>query len=572
MGNTAHEIAARTNHAAIQENRHGGRRRFPAPTRSAPRRRSSPRPATLLDAQRSRARPRASRGAVLRAVPEDLMRYDARELAELAAAAWSFLAERKPGAPKCGSTPLPSPPVTSGSRPPRCSRSSTTTCRSWSIPCWPSSPSRVSRSAGRASGARRSTRDARRPADRLSRARGRRRRARESLIHIHVERIDDEARARRDRAARIAQVLADVRVARAGLARDDCRGSSEVIAELKANPPPLPADEIAEAIQFLEWLVANNFTLPRRPQLCVHRQPGRARAAASRPGSASCARATPRALRARRPARRARRRSRAFLRRAAAADGHQVDACARACTAASTWTISASSVRRRRQADRRVPHRRPVHLDRLYALDRARSRICAARSTPSSSAPASIRTAIPARRWSTCSRPIRATSCSRSTRTRSTTSRWRSCSSTSGRACACCRGATASTASSRSWSTCRATATTATSARRSATIWPAPITAASARSSRSFRKGRWCASISSSGASTATAPSPTAPRLEQAVGAHRAHLDRRASTDALAQSRTSRSRRARCSSAIATRSRTAIARPIRRPTRSATSG
>ncbi len=33
-----------------------------------------------------------------------------------------------------------------------------------------------------------------------------------------------------------------------------------VIAELKANPPPLPVAEIAEAIQFLEWLVANNFT------------------------------------------------------------------------------------------------------------------------------------------------------------------------------------------------------------------------------------------------------------------------------------------------------------------------
>ena len=34
----------------------------------------------------------------------------------------------------------------------------------------------------------------------------------------------------------------------------------EVIAELKNNPPPLPVDEIAEAIQFLQWLLANNFT------------------------------------------------------------------------------------------------------------------------------------------------------------------------------------------------------------------------------------------------------------------------------------------------------------------------
>ena len=35
----------------------------------------------------------------------------------------------------------------------------------------------------------------------------------------------------------------------------------DVIADLKANPPPIPVDEIAEAIQFLEWLTANNFTL-----------------------------------------------------------------------------------------------------------------------------------------------------------------------------------------------------------------------------------------------------------------------------------------------------------------------
>ncbi len=35
---------------------------------------------------------------------------------------------------------------------------------------------------------------------------------------------------------------------------------AELIAELKANPPPLPVDEIAEAVQFLEWLLADNFT------------------------------------------------------------------------------------------------------------------------------------------------------------------------------------------------------------------------------------------------------------------------------------------------------------------------
>ncbi len=33
-----------------------------------------------------------------------------------------------------------------------------------------------------------------------------------------------------------------------------------IVAELKTNPPPLRVDEIAEAIQFLQWLLADNFT------------------------------------------------------------------------------------------------------------------------------------------------------------------------------------------------------------------------------------------------------------------------------------------------------------------------
>jgi glutamate dehydrogenase len=39
------------------------------------------------------------------------------------------------------------------------------------------------------------------------------------------------------------------------------RRVEEVIAGLKSNPPPLPAEEVAEAAAFLEWLIADNFTL-----------------------------------------------------------------------------------------------------------------------------------------------------------------------------------------------------------------------------------------------------------------------------------------------------------------------
>jgi glutamate dehydrogenase len=82
---------------------------------------------------------------------------------------------------------------------------------------------------------------------------------RESFIHIHIAGMEDaEGRAEIVRA--LEEVLADVRVCvqdwRPMLAR-----ASEVAAELKANPPPLPADEIAEAIHFLQWIMADNFTL-----------------------------------------------------------------------------------------------------------------------------------------------------------------------------------------------------------------------------------------------------------------------------------------------------------------------
>jgi glutamate dehydrogenase len=80
---------------------------------------------------------------------------------------------------------------------------------------------------------------------------------RESIIHIHVDRISDEPR----RAALIAELegtLGDVRICvadwRPMIAR--VRG---LIDELKSNPV-LPVTEMAEGIQFLEWLASNNFT------------------------------------------------------------------------------------------------------------------------------------------------------------------------------------------------------------------------------------------------------------------------------------------------------------------------
>jgi glutamate dehydrogenase len=81
---------------------------------------------------------------------------------------------------------------------------------------------------------------------------------RESYIQIHVEPIEDAA-ACAELIAALEGVLGEVQ-----LAVQDWRPMLDrvngLVAELKTNPPPLPVDEIAEAIQFLQWLLADNFT------------------------------------------------------------------------------------------------------------------------------------------------------------------------------------------------------------------------------------------------------------------------------------------------------------------------
>src|SRR5206468_2889656 len=79
------------------------------------------------------------------------------------------------------------------------------------------------------------------------------------VIHVHTERVDDPAR-RAEIVAGIERVLADVRVCVADWSAMKSRIADQV-RELRANPPPLPVGEIAEAIAFLEWLAENNFTI-----------------------------------------------------------------------------------------------------------------------------------------------------------------------------------------------------------------------------------------------------------------------------------------------------------------------
>jgi glutamate dehydrogenase len=197
-----------------------------------------------------------------RTAPEDLLVYEARELAELAREAWAFLAVRAPGAPKIR---FVSPPASAGDRLKTISvievinddmpflvdsLMGELTERGLGVRLVAHPIFAVTRGKdGKLTGA---------PAE--ARGDGGKTAARnESFIHVHIERIDD-AQKRDEIAHALEWVLVDVR-----LCVQDWRPMvarvNEVIAELKANPPPVPVGDIAEAIQFLEWLNANNFTL-----------------------------------------------------------------------------------------------------------------------------------------------------------------------------------------------------------------------------------------------------------------------------------------------------------------------
>ncbi len=186
------------------------------------------------------------------AVPEDLMRYDPRQLAELAADAWSLLAVRKPGVPKIR---------LDGHERPR--NESVLEIVNDDMPFLVDSVLAELAELGvdvrfvvhPVFGVERDE------AGRLVAFKGAKPASgalRESVIYIHVEPIDEEAR-RAEIVESIEHVLAEVRLCVADW-RTMVARVKETIAELEANPPPLPAAEIDEAIAFLEWLVDNNFT------------------------------------------------------------------------------------------------------------------------------------------------------------------------------------------------------------------------------------------------------------------------------------------------------------------------
>ena len=188
-----------------------------------------------------------------RAVPEDVARYAGRDLARLAERAWDFLIERAPDTPKIRCELV------------RLQGGADVKAITVIELVNDDMPFLVDSVMGELAERRLDVRLVAHPVLGVQRTHGKltglaadAAKARESFIHIHLDAIEDEA-LRAAIVAALQTVVGEVRLAvqdwRAML--DHVKG---IVDDLKANPPPLPVDEIAEAIQFLQWLLADNFT------------------------------------------------------------------------------------------------------------------------------------------------------------------------------------------------------------------------------------------------------------------------------------------------------------------------
>ena len=81
---------------------------------------------------------------------------------------------------------------------------------------------------------------------------------RESFIHLHLEPIEDAVMCSRLREG-LERVYADVRRAVSDFSSMRAR-VFEAVQAAKIAPPPLPAQDVAEAIALIEWMLADNFT------------------------------------------------------------------------------------------------------------------------------------------------------------------------------------------------------------------------------------------------------------------------------------------------------------------------
>jgi glutamate dehydrogenase len=193
----------------------------------------------------------------LRASPEDLVGYQPNELATLATSAYEFLSTRAPGEPKLRVyDPVP---------PQNGERLRTITVIEIVNDDMPFLVDSIMAEVTARQLAVRLVvhpifsvvRDASGRMVRLEPADPSKDGKRESFMHLHVDRLGEHER---DGILQsLKHVLGDVTAAvqdwKPMLAR-----VNEALAELKSAQAPLPDDEIPQAVQFLEWLLGNNFT------------------------------------------------------------------------------------------------------------------------------------------------------------------------------------------------------------------------------------------------------------------------------------------------------------------------
>ena len=293
-----------------------------------------------------------------RAAPDDLERYQPEELAAIGEQAWTFLAERKPGTAKIAFTPARLTPDIA-----------VLEILNDDMPFLVDSV--LGELSERAVDVRLLVHPVftveRDEAGRLTAFRGVRKGEgrRESFIHVHVRGIEDAAQ-RADIVHALEDVLADVRVSvqdwRAMLAR-----VQEVTADLKTTTTPLPADEIAEAIQFLQWIAADNFHPARRPQLRLQRQRARARTEV-RDRARTVAVARDAAVAPRQPARHHHAGNPRVPARAETAHYDQSRGAFARPPPRPSGLYRGEALRPRRQPGRRMRVLRASHLDRLHPL------------------------------------------------------------------------------------------------------------------------------------------------------------------------------------------------------------
>jgi glutamate dehydrogenase len=240
---------------------------------------------------------------------------------------------------------------------------------------------------------------------------------RESFIHIHLDRIDDPTPA--SASSRPCAGSTDVARGGARLA-GHARPVDRDRPQLPPNPPPLPDDEVNEAIAFLDWIARDNFTFLglreyRLPPATPPPIRWRARA------SASCAIPSVRVLRRGRELVVMTPEIRAFLARPQALIITKANVKSRVHRRAHLDYVGVKLF----DGDGRLEGElRIVGLFTSSAYTNTTGEVPYLRHKVGEVVPAaaSIRRAMRAARSSTCSRTIPATSCSRSTRTRSTTS------------------------------------------------------------------------------------------------------------------------------------------------------